>query len=153
MSSRSGSFMRMLVFAVVIVVLVALATNMIANPPPKVEITDCSLTSDNVQSGSQTALSINMQSNDASIAHDMRVELSSHQLVSFFMNSQPLQQYGTIWYYERILDTKSTLKNQIDIRPMLESGISQITYRINVAIYLDGTQVFTKNLDMTVNSP
>ncbi|MCJ7719256.1 hypothetical protein MUO69_04935 [Candidatus Bathyarchaeota archaeon] len=153
MSSNSGNFMRMLVLAVLIVVAFLLFSRMFSSPPPNVQVNDCSLSSDAVQSGGQTSISVALQSNDASNAHLIRTEISSHYLVMFLIGSQELQKNGTIWYYEQTLESKGAHTNVINVRPTLESGVSRITYRINIVIYMDGQQIFSKNLDLVVQLP
>lgn len=153
LSSNSGNFMKMLVVAVLIVVAFSLFSRMFSSPPPKVQVNECSLASDTVQSGGQTSISVTLQSNDASNAHSIRTEISSHYLVRFSIGSQELQKNGTIWYYETTLESKAAHTNVINVRPTLESGVSRITYRINIVIYTDGEQIFSKNLDLVVQLP
>jgi len=153
LSSNSGNFMRMLVIAVLIVIGFLLFSRLFPSPPPTVQVNDCSLSSDTVQSGGQTTLSIALQSNDASNAHLIRIELSSYYLVRFSIGSQELQKNGTIWYHEQTLESKATHTNAINVRPTLESGVSKITYRINIVIFMDGQQILVKNLDLVVQLP
>lgn len=145
--------MRVLVLAVVIVVVFSIVSQMLTNAPPQVQVKDCFLASDTVQAGGQTSISINLQSNDAQNAHPIRTELSSHYLVRFSIGLQELQKNGTIWYYQETLESKAEHKNVINVRPTLDSGISKITYRINVVVYMDNAQIFTKNLDLVVQLP
>lgn len=145
--------MRLLALAVIVVVVFSVFSQMFANSPPNVQVKECSLASDSVQAGARTSIYLDIQSNDAQKAHSVRTELTSHQLVRFLIGSQELSQNGTIWYYEETLDSKAEHKNAIWVSPELESGVSKITYRINVVIYSDGVQIFSKNLDLIVQLP
>jgi hypothetical protein len=151
LSTHSGNFIRLLVFAVAIVIVFAIFSRMFVNPPAPVQVNECSLTSSTVKSGEQVPIVITVQSNDAHNQHSIRMEFSSHYLVRFLIGSRELQKAGTIWYHEETLESKSTLTNVINVLPTLESGISSITYRISVVIYMDGEEFFNKNLDIVVH--
>jgi len=150
LSSYSGNFIRILVFAMAIVIVFAIFSRMFVYPPPLVEVKECSLTSDTVVSGTQTSIAITLQSNDAKNAHSIKMEFSSHLLVSFLIGSRELEKTGTIWHYEETLESKATHTTVINVLPTLESGVSKITYRITIVIYRDGEQFFNKNLDLVV---
>jgi len=162
MSSNSGRLIKILVLALVCVIVLYVFWNMFITPPPDkvtpdkvtlVEVTDCSLTSRNVNSGGQTSIRITLKSNDNENAHLIRVEFSSHQLVKFLLGSGELPQKEGIWYYEETLNPKASHTQLINVRPTLESGISKLTYRITVVFYRDDEQFYNKNLDLTVQLP
>ncbi len=150
LSSNSGNFIRIIVIAIAIVIVFAIFSRMFGNPPPLVEVKECSLTSDTIVSGMQTSIAITLQSNDAQNAHSIKIEFSSHYLVSFLIGSRELEKTDTIWHTEETLESKATHTTVINVLPTLESGVSKITYRISVVIYRDGEQFFSKNLDLVV---
>ncbi|MDH5634647.1 MAG: hypothetical protein OEY30_02350 [Candidatus Bathyarchaeota archaeon] len=153
MSSNYGSLIRMAAFAIAFVIIMSVVSNMIINPPPTVKVTECSLTSSTVSSGGQTPIKITLKSNDNEDSHVIRVEFSSHQLVRFLLGSAELHREGSIWYYTLTLNPRATLTEMINVNPTLESGISELKYRICVIFYRDGEEFYTKNLDLLVKAP
>jgi len=153
-SSYFGNLVRMLALALTLVIIFSIvSTRLFVKPPPAVEVTDCSLTSETVNSGGQTSLTFTLKSNDDKNAHLVKVEFSSHYLVNFFLGSEKLPKEDDVWYYEEMLNPLATHTQLINIRPTLESGISKLTYRITVVFYIEGKQFFNKNLDLTVQLP
>lgn len=126
---------------------------MLFNPPSIVEVTDCTLTSDIVNSGEQTSITITLKSNDEENARLIRIEFSSHSLVGFLLGSEDLLRKDGIWYYEETLNPKATHTQFINVRPTLEHGISEIEYRITAIFFMDDEQFYNKNLDLTVQLP
>lgn len=154
MYPRSGNFIRTLIFAIVIVTILAISSSIFLNsPPPAVQVNGCSLDSGSVKVDQIDPLSISLQSNDAQSSHSIQIEFSSHPLVSFLVGSNELAKNGNVWYYQENLDSKAKVTNQINVVSSLEAGVSQITYRVTVTVYSDGLQIFTKNLDLSVQSP
>ena len=123
------------------------------NPPLIVEVTDCTLTSDIVNSGEQTSITITLKSNDEESAHLIRIEFTSHDLVRFLLGSVDLPRKDGIYYYEETLNSKATHTQFINIRPTLAHGISEIEYRISAIFFTDDEQFYSKNLDLTVQLP
>lgn len=152
MSSNIGSFIKILVFALACVIVFSVVSNMIVTSP-LVKVTECSLTSKTVTSNGQTSITITLKSNDDENAHLIRIEFSSHQLVKFLLGSGELPKKDAIWYYEETLNPKASHTQLINVRPTLESGISELTYRITVVFYRDGEKFYNKNLDLTVKLP
>ena len=143
----------MLAFVLVFVIILSVASNMIINPPPLVKVDECSLTSNTVNSGGQTSIKFTLKSNDDKSAHPISIEFSSHELVRFLVGSEELPKVGNIWYYEETLNAKATHTQLINVRPTLESGISELKYRITIIFYRDGKEFYDKNLDLTVKRP
>jgi len=150
MSTKFGSLIQMAAFAIAFVVILSIASNMILNPPQTVKVTECSLASKSVTSGKQTYITITLESNDEKNSHLIRMEFSSHDLVRFLQGSLELQKEGNIWFYELTLPASATHTERINVNPTLESGISELKYRISVAVYRDGNKFYNKNLDLTV---
>lgn len=140
----------MLVFALILVFVLSTISNMLLNPPPVVEVTKCELTSDTVNSGEQTSISITMKSNDNENAHLIRIEFSSHHLVRFLLGAGELPRDGNLWYYQETLNPRADHTQLINVRPTLEPGISKLSYRISIVFLIDNEQFHSKNLDLTV---
>ena len=143
----------MLMIVIAFVVVFSVASNILLNPPLPVEVTDCSLTSDSVNTGGQTSITFTLKSNDDNNQHLIRVEFSSYYLVDFLLGSSELPRQNGIWYYEETLNPKETHTQLINVRPTLESGIAELKYRITVVFYMDGVEFYNKNLDLTVKRP
>lgn len=153
MSAKYGNLFTMLAFALIFVVVFSAISNLFLNPRSLVEVTDCTLTSDTVNSGGQTSITITLKSDDDENAHSIRIEFSSHHLVRFLLGSGELPREDGIWYYEETLNAKATHTQQINVRPTLEPGISKLSYRITVVFFMDNEQIYNKNLDLTVQLP
>jgi hypothetical protein len=152
--SRSGDFIKTLITAIILVTIMAVViSSVFKSPTPSVQVTECTLASDNVNTGQIVPVSISLQSNDVENSHNIRIEFTSHVLVSFLVGSRQLPTEGNVWYYDETLDSKAKLTNQINVRPLLEEGVSKITYRIDISVYNDGTQIFKKGLDLVVQRP
>jgi len=120
---------------------------------PPVEVTECVLTSNPVQSEGQTSIRFTIKNNDERKSYIIRVEFSSNERVTFFLGSKQLQKQGDIWLYEESINPLATHTQFINVRPTLEKGVSKISYRIHVKFYRNGTEFFSKNLDLTVYLP
>lgn len=153
MSSRFGNLFTMLAFALVFAIVLYSISNLFLSRPTVVEVTDCALISDTVNSGGQTSITFTLKSKDDENAHLIRVEFSSHQLVKFLLGSRELSMKDGIWYYEEMLNPKATHTQLINVRPTLEPGISRLTYRITVVFFVGNEQFYNKNLDLTVQLP
>jgi len=152
-SSNFGNLVGILIFAVIFTVIVSTFLNALFNPRSIVEVTDCTLTSDTVNSGELTSITITLKSDDEENAHVVRIEFSSHELVRFLLGSVDLPRKDSIYYYEETLNPKATHTQFINIRPTLAPGISELEYRITAIFFIDGEQFYNKNLDLTVQLP
>ncbi len=146
--------MKTLIFAILIVTVAAVSLSLFTNTPtPEVQVTECSLSSESIKAGQINPLSISLKSNDVQNSHSIQIQFSSNALVSFLVGSSELAKNSNFWYYTESLDSKAKITNQMNVVSSLEAGVSQITYRVTVTVYSDGNQIFTKNLDLTVQSP
>lgn len=150
---NSQSFISTLVAAIVIVAMIAIFSSIfLQSPPPKVQVNGCSLSSGSVSVGQIDPLSISLQSNDAQNSHSIQIEFSSNSRVSFLVGSTALAKNGNVWFYSENLDSKEKITNQVNVVSSLEEGVAKITYQVTVTVFSDGQQIFTKNLDLTVQS-
>lgn len=117
---------------------------------PTVEVTDCALSSDTISNNGMTSISFTLKSNDANNAHAIRVEFSSHELVSFFLGSQPLPQQNDVWAYTESLNPAATHSQSINVKASLENGIAKLDYQIDIVFYVDGQKIQSKGFDLTV---
>jgi hypothetical protein len=91
-----------------------------------------------------------MKSNDKNETHGMRVEFSSHPLVVFKLGSEDLPRTNGVWYFTDTLGPTASHTQSVNVQAALESGIAKIDYRITINFLMDGTQIYSKNLDLTV---
>jgi hypothetical protein len=148
--SSSGNFISMLAVAIILVTVFSVFLLPLLRQVPIVEITDCSLASDTITNSGLTAITFTMKSNDKNETHAMRVEFTSHPLVSFKLGSDNLPTSGGVWYFTDILTPAASHTQLINVQATLETGIAKIVYRITVNFLMDGTQIYSKSLDLTV---
>lgn len=141
--------------AVIIVIIVAISTilSSVFHTTPTIEVKDCSLASNTVTNNGMTSMTFTIKSNDEDSSHNIRVEFSSHPLVTFMLGSQPLMKQGDVWYYEETLNPSASSSQVINVRASLEDGIAKIDYRITANFYMDGNHFLEKKLDLTVQRP
>lgn len=149
--SMGSNIIPKLAFVIVLVAVITVALNYAWNPPPStVEITDCSLTASQIQDNSLTSIVFRIRSNDEDTGHEIRVELSSHELVTFMLGSQNLPREGDSWVYTETLPPSASHLQSINVKGQLEQGISKLDYRIVIKFYSDNDEIYRKNLDLTV---
>jgi len=139
-----------LAFAILLVVILSTATSMLFQTTPTVEVTDCSLTSNSISNNGLTTITFTLVSNDENDAYDIKVEFSSHPLVTFMLGSQNLLKENSVWYYTETLNPSASHTQSINVRASLEEGIAKLDYRITVNFFKNGEQFYNKNLDLTV---
>jgi len=148
--SSSGNFITVLAFAIILVTIFSVFVFPLLRQVPTVEVTDCSLTSDTITNNGLTAITFTMKSNDKNETHAMRVEFSSHPLVIFKLGSEDLPTNNGVWYFTDTLGPTASHTQSVNVQAALESGIAKIDYRITINFLMDGTQIYSKNLDLTV---
>jgi len=148
-----GNLIFTLAVALVFIAVLSLVANSLFRFTPTVEVTDCSLTSDTINNNGLTTITFTLKSNDKNDAHTIRVEFSSHPLVTFMLGSQLLPKENDIWYYTENLNPDASHTQSIKVSASLESGIAKLSYRITVNFYRDGNQFYDKNFDLTVKRP
>lgn len=153
MSSGFGSLVRTLAIAIVFVTALSLVLSLWLNPTPAVEVTECLLTSSTVNHDAETSIRFTVVSNDDENTRLIEVEFSSHELVAFLLGSAELSRRDSLWVFRLTLNPRATRTELINVRPRLESGISELRYRITVVFYSDGEEIFNRNLDLTVRRP
>ena len=139
-----------LAFAVILVAIFSIVIAPMLRHVPTVEVTDCSLTSNTIANDGLTTITFSLVSNVKDGSHEIRVEFSSHPLVTFMLGSQNLPKEKNVWYYTETLNPSASHTQSINVRASLESGIAKLDYRITVNFYMDGVQFHNKNLDLTV---
>ena len=150
MYRKPGGLLLIAVFSIAFVIFFSVISNQKPNLPNAVEVPQCSLASKSITSGNQTSIIVTVKSNDEEHSHNIRIEFKSHELVSFFQGSQILPKKGGTWYYEYTIPSSTTHTEEINVVATLESGISEYTYRISVAVFSDGKQFYDVNLDLSV---
>lgn len=150
--ARFGNFRKPLTFAVVIVTVFAIVSIILLNPPA-VQVNGCSLGSGTAKAGQADPLLISLQSNDAQNSHSIQIEFSSSSQVRFLNGSNELGRSGSVaWYIHENLDSKAKVTNQISVVSSLDAGVAQITYQVTVTVWMDGSQIFNKILDLSVQN-
>lgn len=149
LSSNRGNFIFILALALVLVVATSFVFDRL-RPTPTVEVTDCYLTSDTIPKDGFTSITFTLKSNDDQESRHIRVEFSSHYLVTFMLGTKYLERENGLWYYEEDLNPSASHTQSINVRASLESGIAEITYGITINFYMDGQQFYDKKLDLKV---
>lgn len=126
-------------------------SNYLQNPSTAIEVPECYLESKSITSGSRTSIIVTVKNNDED-SHLIRIEFKSHELVSFSQESRILPKKDGTWYYEYTIPSSTSQSEEIYVMPELESGISELTYRISVAVFNDGIQTYDINLDLSVKA-
>lgn len=148
--SSTGDLITRLAFVLIAVIILSMVVGPLFRSTPTVEVTDCSLTSDTITNNGLTTITFTLKSNDENNAHTIRVEFSSHPLVTFMLGSQLLPKEDDVWHYTENLNPSASHTQSIKVSASLESGIAELAYRITVNFYMDGGQFYDKNLDLTV---
>jgi hypothetical protein len=146
----NGSSILKLGIILVAMVVVFLYVPSLFHVTPTVDVTNCALSSNTVSNNGVTALSFTLKSNDANNAHVVKVEISSHELVSFSLGSQALQKNENVWTYTETLNPSATHTQSINVKASLENGIAKLDHQIDLTFYIDGQKIQTKSLDLTV---
>jgi hypothetical protein len=149
LADNGSSIIKLAIILVVAIVIVWYVPSLF-HVTPVVEVSNCGLSSDTITNNGQTTLSFTLKSNDADNIHTVRVEFSSHELVSFMLGSQPLPNQNNLWIYTENLNPSATHSQSIIVKGALENGIAKLDYRIDVTFYVDGKEIETKSLDLTV---
>lgn len=126
--------------------------NGLQNSVTAIEVPECYLESKSITSGNRTSINVTVKNNDEENSHVIRIEFKSHELVSFFQESQILPKKDGSWYHEYTIPSSAIQSEEIYVIAKLESEISELTYRISVAVFSDGIQTYDINLDLSVKS-
>jgi len=120
---------------------------------PVVQVTSFSVNPSTITSAQNATLTVGLTNNDNVKGHGIVLVFSSHALVSFYIGDQPLQRSGSDWRLAINMLASESRTQVLTVRAGLESGVSQITYRISMTASVDGTQTESKSLDLTVRAP
>lgn len=150
MPRKSGGLILILVVCIAVVFVFSFLSSEVLNPPTAIEVPECYLEPKSITSGNQTSIIVTVKSNDNEDPHLIRIEFKANERVTFFHRSQILPKTDGTWYYEYTIPSSTSLTEEIYVVPKLESGISELTYRISVAVFSDGKQTYDINLDLSV---
>jgi len=151
--SDNGRPILALAFLLVVIFVCAIYIPPLFKPPvPTMEVTSCALASSTMQNNGITSISFSVKNNDANNAHNLTVQFSSYQTVSFMLGSQPLSQQNGQWVYTDALYPSSQLTQSINVQPSLAYGVNSLTYNVYVTFYMDGNQFCSKTLVLNVKS-
>jgi hypothetical protein len=117
---------------------------------PIVEISNCTLAANTISNNGLTAVTFALKNNDKANPHAIIVQFSSYSLVYFMLGSQNLPVQNGVYQFAENLNPSATTTQQINVRASLKSGIAKIDYSISVVFLVDGKQVESKNLTLTV---
>lgn len=151
--SSTGNFISKLAFVLIVVIILSIIVGPWLRSTPIVEVTDCSLTSDTITNNGLTTITITLKNNDENNAHTIRVEFSSHPLVSFMLGSQLLSKEDDVWYYTENLNPSASHTQSIKVKATLETGIAEISYRITINFSKNGEHFDDKKFDLRVRRP
>jgi len=117
---------------------------------PTVEISNCALAANSISNNGLTAVNFELKNNDKENPHAIIVQFSSYSLVYFMLGSQILPVQNGVYQFAENLNPSATTTQQINVRASLENGIAKIDYGISVVFLVDGKQVESNNLTLTV---
>jgi len=145
-----GNFILKLAGVLVIALIIWFVISPYLNPTPIIEVKDCTLTSDTVPNNGITTITITLKNNHKDNAYTIKIEFSSHSLVTFMLGSQELPKENGVWYFEDTLNPGATHTQEIKVKASLENGIAKIAYRITLNFYREGQHFYGKNFDLNV---
>lgn len=151
MPSFRGIFAVALALVLVITISMSLRT-FLSPPPPTLEVTNVSLDPTAVNAGSPSTLSISVKSSDAGRSHFLRIDFSSHVLVTFLLGDESLPTEGGQYYFTITMNPSGQMTQPFRVRASLEPGIAQLVYSISVNFYVDGNQFDGRTMKLTVNA-
>ena len=152
LSRTSGGFIQKFMFAIILVMIFSIVLTMFGSSS-EVNVTACELTSDNVINEGRTWVRITSESKDEQSDHQLKIEFSSHELVTFFLGASPLEKQNGVWIYTEQINPKAIHTQEFGIVPTLEFGVNDLTYGVNVVVYQDGNEIYQNNLDLRVYRP
>jgi hypothetical protein len=120
---------------------------------PLVQVTSFSVSPSTITSAQGATLTVGITNNDNAKGHSVRLLFSSHALVSFYIGDQPIQRSGSDWELTVSMLASESRTQVLTVKAGLESGVSQITYKISMTTFVDGAQSESKSLDLTVRAP
>lgn len=152
MNRKSGGLILIAALSIAFVLFFSFFYNELLTPSTAIEVPECYLESKSITSGNRTSIIVTVKNNDEEDSHLIRIEFKSHELVNFFQGSRILPKKDGTGYYEYTIPSSAILTEEIYVIPTLESGISELTYRISVAVFDDGKQTYDINLDLSVKA-
>jgi hypothetical protein len=150
MQRDSSSWVVVFAFVIVVIVVTSIILpKLFQSPPPILEILSCSLNKERAKADEVFYLTFKVKNNDKN-SHFMRVEFESHVLVGFYIGDQLLPKDEGKWYFTTNLTPTATLEQPIGVKASLEKGVAEISYSIVANFYVDGNQVYSKELKITI---
>jgi len=120
---------------------------------PIVSVTSFSLKPAEIASEQRTTLTVGLANKDDIKSHRVRLVFSSHALVSFYIGDKPLESSISNWWLDITMFPSESRTHVITATARLDSGVSQITYRIKMTTNVDGSDSESKSQDLTVSKP
>lgn len=143
-----------LALAIIVVGLIASGI-LLLSPAPTIQVTQCSLSSDNIPNSGVTTITSTTKNNDKNSSHQIMIQflIQPAELLNFYGGtpSTVVQSNSTMWEITYIQNPSSTYQEQLNVQGFLASGYTSVGYTIKVIFIVDGKQLIEKTLNLSVH--